>query len=403
MGTTPNYGLKTWTTSEYGDTFGTFVSGTAGASSSNMTIIDTQMKTNADDIASVLTAPVKLLSGAYISTAYYEAATSASYTSYASGNMFLLVLDVSVSGTTTININEIGTVSIMKYSSAGVLVNLSANDITSGQPQLIVYDGMQWVLCGRTSADQISATGGTVQSKLDAALYPANVVDNLTSTSTDAPLSANQGKVLNDGKQVKITSTGILKGAGAGSISSAVAGTDYADPTKLFYPNNAYGAIVSTDFDAITVSGFYSGLGTATGAPNTGSSWFLLHTNDGGSATYATQTAISYTTLEKYTRKKNTTWGSWYSDLPSDYSTSLLSSGWSETAPYTQTVLVSGILSTDTPIVDIILSSTTETAMAELESYMYLGKIDTGSGEITATCYVNVPTADINLNLKVVR
>lgn len=402
MGTTPNYALETFSISEYGSTFGTFLSAVVGPSASNMTKIDTQMKTNADNVAIVFNEPIKRVFGAYISTSYYEALVS-SYSAYVSGNVFLLILDTAVTGTTTININSIGITSIMKYNSSGTLVNLSANDITAGQPHLIVYDGLEWVLCGRTSADQISATGGTVQSKLDAALYPANVVDNLTSTSTNTPLSANQGKVLNDGKQTTITATGILKGAGAGSISAASAGTDYADPTKIFYPNNAYGAITSTDFDAITVSGFYYGLGSATGAPNSSVDWFLIHTNNGGATTSAVQTAISATTLEKYTRKKATTWGNWYSDLPSDYSASFLASGWSESAPYTQTVSVSGVVSTDTPIVDVILSATAETAMSELENYVYFNKIDTGAGEITATCYDTVPTVDISLRIKVVR
>ncbi len=36
-----------------------------------------------------------------------------------------------------------------------------------------------------------------------------------------------------NGKQSSITATGILKGAGSGSVSSAVAGTDYVDPSSL--------------------------------------------------------------------------------------------------------------------------------------------------------------------------
>ena len=49
MGSTSNYNLETWSSAEYGDTFGNYISGTSGATASNMTIIDAQMKANADN------------------------------------------------------------------------------------------------------------------------------------------------------------------------------------------------------------------------------------------------------------------------------------------------------------------------------------------------------------------
>ena len=86
------------------------------------------------------------------------------------------------------------------------------------------------------------------------------------------------------------------------------------------------------------------------------------------------------------------------------YKATLSSSGWSSgAAPYTQTVSVQGILSTDTPIVDIVLSSNTSTALSELESWGRVSKIDTSNGEITATCLENLPSVDLSLQLKAVR
>ena len=46
------------------------------------------------------------------------------------------------------------------------------------------------------------------------------------------------------------------------------------------------------------------------------------------------------------------------------YSTTLISSSWSSSAPYTQTVSITGILSTDTPIVDVVLNANTSTAVS---------------------------------------
>ena len=52
------------------------------------------------------------------------------------------------------------------------------------------------------STDYATAAQGTTA---DSALQPGDVVDNLTSTSTTAPLSAAQGKALEDGKQDNLT------------------------------------------------------------------------------------------------------------------------------------------------------------------------------------------------------
>lgn len=85
------------------------------------------------------------------------------------------------------------------------------------------------------------------------------------------------------------------------------------------------------------------------------------------------------------------------------YTSTLSSSNWSSTAPYTQTVNVSGILSTDTPIVDVVLSSTTSTAISEMEAWNCVSKIETSNGSITATCLESKPEISLNVQLKVVR
>lgn len=72
-----------------------------------------------------------------------------------------------------------------------------------------------------------------------------------------------------------------------------------------------------------------------------------------------------------------------------------------DTAPYTQTVAVEGILATDSPIVDILLTEGNETA--ELEAWGYIGRIDTAADSITVTCFEDVPAVDLNLQIKVVR
>lgn len=85
------------------------------------------------------------------------------------------------------------------------------------------------------------------------------------------------------------------------------------------------------------------------------------------------------------------------------YTGTLLSSGWSSSAPYTQTLSIQGILSTDIPVVDVVLSSTTSTAVSQLEAWSCVSKIETAAGSITATCFEELPAIDIPIQLKVVR
>lgn len=85
------------------------------------------------------------------------------------------------------------------------------------------------------------------------------------------------------------------------------------------------------------------------------------------------------------------------------YNATLLSSGWSSSAPYTQTLSIQGILSTDIPVVDVVLSSTTSTAVSQLEAWGYVSKIETAANSITATCLKEKPTINIPIQLKVVR
>lgn len=84
--------------------------------------------------------------------------------------------------------------------------------------------------------------------------------------------------------------------------------------------------------------------------------------------------------------------------------TATLSTSWSgSSAPYTQTVTVSGITSSDTPIIDVVLSSTTSTALSQLEAWGCVSKITTSTNSITATCLEDKPITAIPIQLKVVR
>jgi hypothetical protein len=83
--------------------------------------------------------------------------------------------------------------------------------------------------------------------------------------------------------------------------------------------------------------------------------------------------------------------------------TATLTTTWiGSTAPYTQEVTVSGILATDTPIVDIVPSGTYATDKAMEESWANVYRIVTSDNKITAYAHA-APATSIALQLKVVR
>ncbi len=86
------------------------------------------------------------------------------------------------------------------------------------------------------------------------------------------------------------------------------------------------------------------------------------------------------------------------------YNATLLSSGWSGiSAPYTQTVSVSGILANDKVFADVVLSSSEATAKTQLNNWAYISKMETSNGSITSTCFDYKPSVDLSISLTVIR
>lgn len=77
-------------------------------------------------------------------------------------------------------------------------------------------------------------------------------------------------------------------------------------------------------------------------------------------------------------------------------------SGWSDSAPYTQTVAAPGILATDNPFVDVYLAGI-EDGTAIIEAWIVVGRVETSNDSVTAYCYEEKPEVDIPIILKVVR
>ena len=85
------------------------------------------------------------------------------------------------------------------------------------------------------------------------------------------------------------------------------------------------------------------------------------------------------------------------------FTLSLPASGWSASAPYTQSVAVSGVLSTDMPHWGVAYSDEVATALAQKEAFAVLDDLDTADGSVTFTCFEDKPEIDLTIRLEVNR
>lgn len=83
--------------------------------------------------------------------------------------------------------------------------------------------------------------------------------------------------------------------------------------------------------------------------------------------------------------------------------TGTLGTTWSGTGPYTQTVTINGILASDAPIVDIVLTGTAATDEPRLEGWGLVGRITTAANQLNFTCYSEAPTVSLPIKILCVR
>ena len=174
--------------------------------------------------------------------------------------------------------------------------------------------------------------------------------------------------------------------------------------------NTIYGGTLSSDLNAETKSGFYTCYTGTTGlsAEMTalGVSFFVEHINSSVGVNGATQKAIAFvsTSIIIFERVKiGGVWGTWFRHILTATAT-LPSASWTgSSAPYTKAVTVSGIYANDTPSIDLDLSAVAYANVEAMQTdwakiYRAVPTAD------TITFYASeVPTADISLQIKVVR
>lgn len=81
------------------------------------------------------------------------------------------------------------------------------------------------------------------------------------------------------------------------------------------------------------------------------------------------------------------------------------SSGWSDTAPYTQKVTFAGIKEKDIPVYGLRLTGTLSNVTVEAQklAWGYVDRIASGNGDVTAYCYSKKQMTDITVSAKGVK
>ena len=116
-------------------------------------------------------------------------------------------------------------------------------------------------------------------------------------------------------------------------------------------------------------------------------------------ATAAEKNANSYAQTVAGTAEQNAK--DYANSLHNVIPVTVVASGWSETAPFTQTIAIEGILETDTPHWGVVYSG--ENKVEQKEAFAVIDDLDTADGSVTFTCLEEKPAVDLTIQLEVNR
>lgn len=130
----------------------------------------------------------------------------------------------------------------------------------------------------------------------------------------------------------------------------------------------------------------------------------VTNINNNISNNYVKYTGEQTLTSAQKTQTRNNIGAGTSNITSTDSRLTFTSGGWSSTAPYTQSVNITGLRSTDVPIIDFDYSSATVETYENLEeNYNKILRFVSGNGTLTAYCYETVPEIDVKIIVKVVK
>jgi hypothetical protein len=202
--TTTNLGLTTYS-SESGSltSFLDYRLATAGTTTSNLITLDRWAGETSGSLNSLKTNAIFTVLGTAVSTNYYVA-TVANLSSYSLNPTINLKINVSVTGSTTLNINSLGDIILKKVNTGGTIVNLASGDMIANQYYIFAYNGSNFVM--------VSGGAGTSSSGLSSSVPVITVI---------ASSELNNYAILGAGSNVTITSP---SASGGSIIINAIGG-----------------------------------------------------------------------------------------------------------------------------------------------------------------------------------
>ncbi len=211
--------------------------------------------------------------------------------------------------------------------------------------------------------------------------YKGSVIDQTINTVINGQagiqgVSVNGTEITPDSNnKVNVNIPGVLQTTGS-STTEAMSQNAVTDALS----NKAN----SSDLATVATSGSYSDLSNTPTIPS------VVQTT--GSSTTDTMSQAAITTALSGKARVST------------YNITLLASGWSgSSAPYTQTVSVSGILSTDKAFADVIFDVAPQTALDQSRQWAFVSQMTTSNGSITAKCLEYKPEINLPISLLALR
>ena len=224
-------------------------------SNSNATKIDLFAQNYSASVVALQTAISYAVNATEAATNNYIA-TVTGFMAYIDKKLINLMLDVTQTGTTTLNINALGTKSLYKIGNNGTAGNLDSGDLVAGRPNFFMYDsvGGYWLWVSGTSADQINIpTTTNTEILLGSA---SGIVGSGISASSIAPSTASyivlgtdsvltNERVLTAGSNINISSSAsevIIHNTGAaadGWIPVTIGSWAYASISTITVPAGA--------------------------------------------------------------------------------------------------------------------------------------------------------------------
>ena len=327
-----------------------------------------------------------------------------------------------VPASATLNINSTGAKAIY-YNNAAIVAGV----IKAGDTATFAYNGSYYMLLSVDKATITTSGSGNVVTGITATGNKLTVTKGITAlTSHQTIPSLSKGTASGSGNVVTdITVSGhtITLSKGITALTSETDITiDDGDSGNVITGIEANGHDITvsrgtalTAHPTIT----QSTNSTSTSSPGFGGTFTAIDSITKDSNGHVTKINTKTVTIPSQTTLSKSTVNSSYAMVgdisvsghtitvtkknPSTTYNANVGTTWSGSeAPYTQTITVSGITSTDNPIVDVVLSSDYDTATTELQEYAKIYKITTASNSITV--YATEKTENsIKLQLKVVK